>query len=134
MRTCLAMLAFACFATLVTSASAQQPAAVRMECRELANSNNALAPNETLVNGMACHPAGVKAEVAAQTKSAASPTPAAYETSPAPANSGAPIMPASTRIVPGATVYIEPNAGFENYLMAALQKKKVPLEIGRAHV
>ena len=35
----------------------------------------------------------------------------------------------STRIVPEATVYIEPMNGFENYLTAALLKKKVQLVV-----
>ena len=33
----------------------------------------------------------------------------------------------STKIVPGATVYLEPMNGFENYLAAAFAKKKVRL-------
>lgn len=35
--------------------------------------------------------------------------------------------PISTKIVPGSRVYIAPMDGFENYLAAALEKKKVPL-------
>src|SRR5882724_11673072 len=35
--------------------------------------------------------------------------------------------PISTKIVPGSRVYITPMEGFENYLAAALGKKKVPL-------
>ena len=32
-------------------------------------------------------------------------------------------------IPPGAKVYVEPNAGFETYLIAAIQKKKVDLAV-----
>ncbi len=35
--------------------------------------------------------------------------------------------PVSTRIIPGSTVYITPMDGFENYLAAAIGKKKVQL-------
>lgn len=35
--------------------------------------------------------------------------------------------PVSTKIAPGSKVYIAPMDGFENYLAAALGKKKVPL-------
>ncbi len=35
--------------------------------------------------------------------------------------------PISTKIVPNSTVYIEPMEGFESYLAAAFQKKKVQL-------
>ena len=122
MRTRLATLAFACYAT---TAFAQQPSAVRMECRDLPNSGSPLAPNETLVNGMACHTVGAKTEPNAPNSAAPMAT-AAYRTTPAaPAAPSAALV--STGIQPGATVYIEPQAGFENYLLAALQKKKVPL-------
>lgn len=36
---------------------------------------------------------------------------------------------AQSRIVSGSKVYIEPMNGFENYLTAAFQKKKVPLVV-----
>ncbi len=38
-----------------------------------------------------------------------------------------PAAPVSTKIIPGSKVYITPMDGFENYLAAALGKKKVPL-------
>src|SRR5712664_761941 len=57
-----------------------------------------------------------------------SPTsaPAANAALPAPSGSAAP-APISTKIVPGSRVYITPMDGFENYLAAALGKKKVQL-------
>jgi hypothetical protein len=59
----------------------------------------------------------VQAPPAAPAANAALPTPAA-PTSP---------TPISTKIVPGSRVYIAPMDGFENYLAAALGKKKVQL-------
>ncbi len=103
-----------------------------MECRDLPNSGSALAPNETLVNGMACHVVGSKPDAKTervQAKSVAPVTPATYQNTPGAApNSVEPSAAlVSTRIAVGATVYIEPQGGFENYLAAALQKKNVPL-------
>jgi hypothetical protein len=81
---------------------------------------------------MACHVAGAKADLkleAVQAKSAAMVTPATYETTTATPASAAirSTGPVSTRIAAGATVYIQPMNGFENYMTAALQKKNVPL-------
>ena len=59
-------------------------------------------------------------------QSAALPEPAKPEAAK-PVTSAAPLEPVSTKIVPGARVYITPMAGFESYLAAALGKKKVPL-------
>jgi hypothetical protein len=53
--------------------------------------------------------------------------PAASAALPAPAASSAAPMAISTKIVPGSRVYITPMDGFENYLAAALGKKKVQL-------
>jgi hypothetical protein len=36
-------------------------------------------------------------------------------------------VPVNTHIISGATVYVEPMEGFENYIAAAFQKKGVPL-------
>jgi hypothetical protein len=119
-------------------AFAQQSAStVEMQCHDLASSGNVLAPDETLVNGMACRIAKTNqaAPPSAPPNSAASAaptsqalpstpsTPPASAALPAPTTSG----PLSARIVSGATVFIAPMDGFENYLAAALQKKNVPL-------
>jgi len=63
---------------------------------------------------------------ATQQNAAAAPVAAVQPsaTTPAAAVSTGPI---STKIVPGSRVYITPIEGFENYLAAALGKKKVPL-------
>ena len=60
-------------------------------------------------------PAPAQPATAAPTANSALPTPAA---TPAPI---------STKIIPGSKVYITPMDGFENYLAAALGKKKVQL-------
>lgn len=46
---------------------------------------------------------------------------------PAAAADPAVIKPVSNKIVPNSRVYIQPMDGFENYLVAAFQKKKVQL-------
>jgi hypothetical protein len=124
-----------CFAA--SSALAQQsPSSVQMQCHDLASSGNVLAPDETLVNGMACRVVKTNqtapqsapvnqafAPAPSSQTSVSAPTalaPAASAVQPAPA-------PVSTRIIPGQTVFLAPMNGFENYLAAALQKKNVPL-------
>lgn len=122
----------------------QQGPPVQMQCRELSTSGNFLYPNETVVNGMACHVVDPKQPAPASASSKptpAAPAPSASQTpasaqagsaqivpanAPAPTGSAA-VTPLNLRISPGATVYIEPMEGFENYLAAALQKKHVPL-------
>jgi hypothetical protein len=116
----------------------QSPSTVQMQCHDLASSGNVLAPDETLVNGMACRvvktnqvapqSAPVNQAVASAPSNQASvsapttPPPAAFAVQATPA-----AAPMSTRITPGATVFLAPMNGFENYLAAALQKKNVPL-------
>ena len=43
------------------------------------------------------------------------------------ASPAAAVQPVSTKIAPGSRVFITPMEGFENYLAAAIAKKKVPL-------
>jgi len=126
---------------IVPKASAQQPAPVKMECRDISTSGNVIFANETLVNGMACHVVDVK-----QPPSQPSATPTTPITDPTPAQavqasatvpaatpstgSAAAVMPAapiSKRIESGAPVFLAPMQGFETYMAAALQKKNVPL-------
>ena len=124
-----------CFAT---GTVAQQPAPpVKMECRDISTSGNVVYPNETLVNGMACHVVDVKPALQAASpvpRATAIPTPApaqalvsAQPSTPAPVSADASASPINTRIVSGATVFMSPMDGFENYLAAAFQKKGVPL-------
>jgi hypothetical protein len=106
-----------------------------MECRDLAASGSVLAPNETLVNGMACHVVGAGAKQNVQTAGAPAKSaalvnpPSAYQANAqaqqTPVDSTP--VPVDTHILSGATVFILPMDGFENYLAAALQKKSVPL-------
>jgi len=100
--------------TLAQQTAQQQQTAppVKMECRDLSATGSVVLPNESLVNGMACH-------VVPSSAKAAPVTPA-----PAPTQLSAPV---STRIISGSTVFIAPMEGFENYLTAAFQKKGVPL-------
>lgn len=128
MKTTVAVLVFVCSAS---AAFAQQQAAppVRMECREL-SASSVLAPNETLMNGMACHVIGAKQNAQPEaTKSAAVVSPSAYVAPAAaqPTSILSASAPVNTRIVSGATVFMAPMDGFENYLAAAFQKKSVPL-------
>jgi hypothetical protein len=76
------------FVCSTSAAFAQQPAAqpVKMECRDLSTSGNVVFPNESLVNGMACH--------VVDTKQAALQTVAVH---PAPA-----VQPASAQQLPSA--------------------------------
>ena len=113
------------------STLAQQPTTtVQMQCRDLASTGNVLGPDETLVNGMACHAIKQVAVPASAHALVANPTPIGSSESPQPpvtATTLAPATPASMKIIPGSKVYIAPMDGFENYLAAALGKKKVQL-------
>src|SRR5260370_19335568 len=83
---------------------------------------------------MGCHVVGAGAKKNAQAppppaKSPAIVNPAAYQ---APADTQrTPVdstpVPVDTHIVSGATVFIQPMEGFENYIAAAFQKNSVPL-------
>jgi hypothetical protein len=55
------------------------------------------------------------------------PSPVTPTQQPIVASSAPTVVPVSTKISPGSTVYITPMDGFENYLAAALGKKKVQL-------
>lgn len=114
---------FALFASacLATAGFAQQPSttAVKMICRDL--STGTMAPNEALVDGMACHVAGPQADTRIKNiepKPVAASFAAGVNSQPAPT---------ANRITAGATVFIAPQNGFQKYLAAALQKKNVPL-------
>jgi hypothetical protein len=127
--------------TAATGVSAQQAATVQMQCHDLASNGNFVGSDEVVINGMACHP--VK-QATPQNQSAAlretptaTPTPAQAPSAgstatiaPSATAASSPLLPAtpeSMKIKPGARVFIVPMDGFENYLAAALGKKKVPL-------
>jgi hypothetical protein len=126
-KTTIGVLVFVCSAS-ASIAQQQAAAPVKMECRDFSTSGNALAANESLVNGLACHVVGAKQDAAA--KSVANVTPPSANQTPAdtqPSENFSAPVPVDTRIQAGATVFIVPMEGFENYLAAALQKKSVPL-------
>jgi hypothetical protein len=111
-----------------TAASAQQAATVQMQCHDLASTGNFLASDEVLINGMACRT--VKQAAPQQQNMAPVAANVATPTVVPVAAAAAPLLPAtaeSMKIVSGARVFIAPMDGFENYLAAALGKKKVPL-------
>lgn len=113
-------IALAVTAALLASggALAQQTPTIQWRCHTLASCGNYVAPDEQIVNGMACKPVPAAADVNSQPQS-----PVADNAPVVPAD----LMPVSMRIAPGSTVYIAPMNGFENYLAAALLKKKVQL-------
>jgi hypothetical protein len=134
------------FAALCSTpvAFAQQATTVQLECHDPASTGNVLASDETLVNGLACHPvkqanpqkqsspsqvpaaANGSAQAFVATSGTASGT-TATSTQPAISAPVNPATPAGLKIVEGSRVYISPMDGFETYLAAALGKKKVPL-------
>ncbi len=74
----------------------QQSQQVQVECRDMAATGNYLAPNETVINGMACRPAGTPLQVvdSAHPVSNPAPTPAATQAAavtPATTASSAPV-------------------------------------------
>lgn len=125
------------FLGLPVGAFAQQQAAPpKMECRDLSTSGRVVFPNETIVDGMACHVVDAKAPAAQATPAPAGAKPQPSQPQPAAAPSAAsnpsattppPADLASMRINSGSTVYIAPMDGFETYMAAALRKKDVPL-------
>lgn len=112
------------FALIGLTAGAQNSATVQMQCRKLAEGgNNYLGPNETIINGMACHTVAQEAPAVAPVE-----TPKPREQAPSILPSATvPSGPVSTKITSGARVYVEPMDGFGTYLVAAIQKKKVQL-------
>ena len=132
MRTLSFFFAALLFSTGALAQQSHSSSTMQMQCRTLTSGqNNFLQPNEIMIDGKACHPAtenpsGNNPQTATtQTTqpSATPPVPAGGNNAVAPA-----AMPAaSTSIIPGSTVYIAPMNGFENYLAAAIEKKKVPL-------
>lgn len=93
----MAMLALASPAIAQQSTGSPQSATVQMQCRTLTSSNNYLNPGETLVNGMACHPAAVQTstKAPAETANATPSTVAAPVTPAAPAQTSAAAAPAA---------------------------------------
>lgn len=123
--------------------AAQQPTSsqtIQMECRDMAAGGEYLGPNETVINGRACHPIQ-PAQVTTQAErtdfkggSVPGPTPTApgvitgAETQPvSPASTVS--SPTASQPLAGARVAIAPMGGFETYFAAAVREKKVPVTI-----
>src|ERR1700690_2091510 len=114
------------------AAQGQQSVTLQMQCRDLSGSGNYMAPDETYVNGLACHPvASSSANSAANT---VEPTTVAqtqpYAGVPSYAYASAPVLadaPVKTPVALGPSVYIEPMQGLEGYLSVAFQRKHVAL-------
>ena len=134
----------ALIALATQSCLAQSTSTVQMQCHTLASSNNFLASDEVLVNGMACKtvPATQTTSAASvvqtsQTRPAASPstpvvsqneTSAAVPAQPTPA--AHPAVKRSEATQSGSPrIFIAPDQGFESYLAAAMTKKHVPIEV-----
>lgn len=117
------------------AAIAQRAPNLQWRCHTLASSGN-VAPDEQIMNGMACKPVAssntqaITQNVSSGSDASVAPTqPSTLSAGPPDQDAPAAPVPVSTRIVPEATVYIEPMNGFENYLTAALLKKKVQLVV-----
>lgn len=132
MRTLSFVFAALLFSTGALAQQSHSSSTMQMQCRTLTSGqNNFLQPNEIMIDGKACHPA-TENPSGNNPQTATTQTTQSNATQPGPVNgnNSVPAPPASavsTRIVPGSTVYIEPMSGFENYLAAAIEKKKVPL-------
>jgi uncharacterized protein YaaQ len=125
LKTTIGVLVFVGFAG-ATVAQQQAATPVRMECREL-SSGEALAANESLMNGLACHVVGTKQDSAVKSAANVAPQSASHTPAASQSEDFSTPAPVDTRIQAGATVFVVPMDGFENYLTAALQKKNVPL-------
>jgi hypothetical protein len=128
--------AIALAAAVIAPSAFSQSSQVQLQCHALAPNAAYIAPDEVYFNGMACRPVQVPVQVryASATESFQSAAKAqAGSASDQPIASAvagqtpAADAPVSNKIAAGSTVYIEPMDGFENYLAAALLKKKVPL-------
>jgi hypothetical protein len=114
------------------AAQGQQSVTLQMQCRNLSGSGNYMAPDETYVNGMACHPVAsssansaantVEPTTMAQTQPYAGVPSYAYASAPALA-----YAPVKAPVALGPSVYIEPMQGLEGYLSVAFQRKHVGL-------
>jgi len=117
-------------AALIGPAVFAQSATVQMQCHTLASSGNYVASDETIINGMACKPVSATQPAAtAPTTSVPASAPAVEEAKTEALTASAIPSSVSTQIVAGSTVFIEPMNGFENYLAAAILKKKVQLTV-----
>ncbi len=90
MKRVLAVMVVATFALPLPaqqSGSAQQTETIQMQCRDLASTGNYIGPNETVIDGRACHPVSTPAKAAdpAPAQAAETDAPAAVPPREAPA-------------------------------------------------
>lgn len=111
-----------CFFLFTVSAFAQnggsKTANTTIQCRPIDGSTTPIQPDEKVIGDQICRAVAVQ-------KSA--PAPAQAQPAPTTAQSPTPV-PASVEVLPN-SVFIAPMNGFETYLAAAFDKKKVPLTV-----
>lgn len=102
-----------------------------IQCRPIDGSSTPIQPDEKVVGDQFCRAVPVQKPAAAsaqtQVASTTAPTaPAAAQSQPPQSTTSS--APASVEVMPN-SVFIAPMNGFENYLAAAFEKKKVPLTV-----
>lgn len=121
-----------CICFLAVSAFGQDTASLKsntaIQCRPLEGSTTAIQPDEKLIGDQICRAVPVQkaAPVPAQTQSAPTATQSATARQDSIPVSSAPTS--AVEVLPN-SVFIAPMNGFENYLAAAFEKKKVPLTV-----
>ncbi|HJZ66470.1 MAG TPA: hypothetical protein VKD70_19245 [Candidatus Acidoferrum sp.] len=111
-----------CFFVFTVAAFGQNGApkttSTTIQCRPVDGSTTPIQSDEKLIGDQICR------AVAAE-KAAPAPVPTQTQPAPVPAPSAA---PSTAEVLPN-SVFIAPMNGFENYLAAALEKKKVPITV-----
>jgi hypothetical protein len=92
--------------TLPSYSRAQEQQPVMVECRELGGADNFLGPNETLVNGKACRPAGSALTVTLSTAPAVAPAAASVAPVHKASDGPAPLKEVSPATNPAAAVSV----------------------------
>jgi hypothetical protein len=92
------------FPSAAQNQKAQDPQPMMVECRDLSSSDNFLGPNESLINGKACRPAGSPLTVNLTNSAAVATAAPAKALSPQPAAVVAKDDPGAQPIVPAGTV------------------------------
>lgn len=104
---------------LLAVAAFGQDAKTTIQCRALNGSTTPIQPDEKVMGDQICRAVPVQRAAPAPAQTQLAPT-----TQTAPASSA----PASVEVLPN-SVFIAPMNGFETYLAAAFEKKKVPLTV-----
>lgn len=121
-----------CFLLFTVSAFAQNGASkTTIQCRPIDGSTTPIQPDERVIGDQFCRAVPVQKPAPAPTQTQVAPTTAPTVPATAqsqPTQSAASSAPASVEVMPN-SVFIAPMSGFENYLAAAFDKKKVPLTV-----